>query len=112
MTPHANHSNKVSAVILPMFLGIGIAAALLTYIASLIIERKNKKMHGDIDYTGRAHILIVGYTPETTGIIDQILRDGQRKQGILYSSLTWTDTPCRRNPRYTLSKAIQTPNRP
>jgi len=73
-------AGKLAAVILPMFLGIGIAAAFLTYIASMFIERKDKKMHGDIDYTGRGHILIVGYTSETPGIIEQILSDEQRKQ--------------------------------
>jgi voltage-gated potassium channel len=74
-------AGKLAAVIMPMFLGIGIAAAFLTYIASIFIERKDKKMHGDIEYTGRGHILIVGHTSETTGIIEQILSDEQRKQG-------------------------------
>ena len=74
-------AGKIAAVIMPMFLGIGIAAAFLTYIASIFIERKDKKMHGDIEYTGRSHILIVGHTSETTGIIEQILSDEQRKQG-------------------------------
>jgi len=73
-------AGKVVAVILPMFLGIGIAAAFLTYLASMFVERKDKKMHGEVDFTGRDHILIVGYTGETRDIIEQILRDEQRKQ--------------------------------
>lgn len=54
-------AGKFVAVILPMFLGIGIAAAFLTYLASLFAERKDKKMHGEIEYQGKDHILIVGY---------------------------------------------------
>jgi voltage-gated potassium channel len=73
-------SGKIVAVFLPMFLGIGIAAAFLTYLASLFVERKDKTMHGEVEYTGRNHILIVGYTNETGGIIEQIVMDEQRKQ--------------------------------
>lgn len=74
-------AGKILAVLLPMFMGIGVAAAFLTYFASIIVERRDKSMHGEIDYKGKNHILIVGTTDETTDIIEQILRDEQRKQG-------------------------------
>ena len=73
-------AGKIVAVVLPMFLGIGIAAAFLTYLASLFVERKDKKMHGEIEYRGKNHILIVGYTPETRVIIEQILGDELREK--------------------------------
>lgn len=73
-------AGKIVAVLLPMFMGIGVAAAFLTYFASIILERRDKSMHGEIDYKGKNHILIVGATDETNDIIEQILRDEQRKQ--------------------------------
>lgn len=79
-TSPVSAAGKIVAVILPMFMGIGIAAAFLTYLASIFVERKDKKMHGDIEYTGGRHVLIVGFTPETKDIIKQILCDEQRKQ--------------------------------
>ncbi|MDZ7762059.1 MAG: potassium channel family protein [Desulfovermiculus sp.] len=52
-------AGKITAVILPMFLGIGIVATFLTYIASILIERKDKKMHGDIDYVSQADQVVI-----------------------------------------------------
>ncbi len=74
-------AGKILAVLLPMFMGIGVAAAFLTYFAGIIFERRDKSMHGEIAYKGKNHILIVGTTDETSDIIEQILRNEQRKQG-------------------------------
>jgi voltage-gated potassium channel len=79
-TSPVSAAGKVVAVILPMFIGIGIAAAFLTYFASIFVERKDKSMHGEIEYTGKNHILLVGSTGETNEIIEQILDDKHREQ--------------------------------
>lgn len=70
-----SNAGRIVAVLLPMFLGIGIGAAFITHIASSIIERRDKRMHGEKDYKGNDHILIVGSTDETGHLIDQIRRD-------------------------------------
>lgn len=66
---------RLIAVTLPMFLGIGLGAAFISYLASCLIERRDKRMHGDITYTKLNHILIVGCTQETETLIQQIRRD-------------------------------------
>lgn len=68
-------SGKIVAVLLPMFMGIGIAAAFITHVASSFIERRDKRMHGEKDYTGSGHILLVGHTQETEQLIKEIQRD-------------------------------------
>ncbi len=73
-------AGKTVAVILPIFLGIGIGAAFITYLASLIIERKDRKMYGEQAYQGRNHIVIVGYTNETDYLVEQVLGDENRKE--------------------------------
>ena len=54
---------KVIAAVLPMFMGIGLGAAFITHIASVLIERRDKNMHGETPYTGSGHILLVGPHP-------------------------------------------------
>jgi len=66
---------KIVAVILPMFMGIGIGAAFITHVASSLIERRDKKMHGEKKYDGSHHIIIVGVTEETEQLIEEIQRD-------------------------------------
>lgn len=68
-------AGKIVAVALPMFLGIGISAAFITYLASLIIERRDRRMTGERDYQGSDHIVVVGATEETTFLIEQIMQD-------------------------------------
>jgi len=68
-------AGRVVAVILPIFLGIGVSAAFITYLASIIFERKGRKMTGQIEYTGSGHITIVGATAETSFLIEQIKKD-------------------------------------
>jgi len=71
---------KILAVLLPMFLGIGLGAAFITYFASVLIERKDKKMYGEENYSGENHIILLGATDETIPLIDQILTDKKRKK--------------------------------
>ncbi|MBM9604904.1 potassium channel family protein [Desulfopila inferna] len=68
-------AGRVVAVILPIFLGVGVSAAFITYLASIIFERKGRKMTGQIEYTGSGHITIVGATAETSFLIEQIKQD-------------------------------------
>ena len=68
-------AGKIVAVALPMFLGIGISAAFITYLASLIIERRDRRMTGERDYRGSDHIVVVGATEETAFLIEQIMQD-------------------------------------
>ncbi|MEH0020941.1 MAG: ion channel [Desulfobacter sp.] len=71
----ASTAGKVIAVILPMFMGIGLGAAFITHVASYLIERRDQKMHGEKPYTGTGHILLVGHTPETEYLVEQIRGD-------------------------------------
>lgn len=71
----ASNPGKIVAVILPMFMGIGLGAAFITYVASALIERRDKKMHGEKKFDGSHHILIVGVTSETEQLIEEIQRD-------------------------------------
>ncbi|MCF8076047.1 MAG: NAD-binding protein [Desulfotignum sp.] len=66
---------KIVAVFLPMFMGIGLGAAFITHVASALIERRDRKMHGEKKYDGSHHILIVGVTDETEHLIAEIQRD-------------------------------------
>ncbi len=66
---------KLVAVFLPIFMGIGLGAAFITHVASLLIERKDKKMHGEKEYNGEGHILLVGATDETEQLIEEIQKD-------------------------------------
>ncbi|WDP87927.1 MAG: NAD-binding protein [Desulfobacter sp.] len=68
-------AGKVIAVILPMFMGIGLGAAFITHVASYLIERRDQKMHGEKPYTGNGHILLVGHTDETEYLAQQIRED-------------------------------------
>jgi voltage-gated potassium channel len=68
-------AGRIVAVILPIFMGIGLGAAFITHLASYLIERRDKKMHGEKPFTGTNHILLVGYTEETEHLVDQILKD-------------------------------------
>ena len=68
-------AGRVIAVILPMFMGIGLGAAFITHVASWLIERRDQKMHGEATFTRENHILIVGFTPETDTLIQQIKMD-------------------------------------
>lgn len=70
-----SNQGKVVAVLLPMFMGIGLGAAFITHIASLLIERKDKKMHGEKKYKGNGHILLVGSTRETGQLVEEIQKD-------------------------------------
>lgn len=71
----ATRAGQVVAALLPMFMGIGIGAAFITHVASYLIERKDRKMHGDAPFTGTDHILIVGMTGDTEHLISQIRQD-------------------------------------
>lgn len=71
----SSNPGKIVAVILPMFMGIGIGAAFITHIASSLIERRDRKMHGEKKYQGNQHILIVGNTSETGQLIKEIQKD-------------------------------------
>lgn len=66
---------KIVAVLLPMFMGIGLGAAFITHVASSLIERRDKKMHGEKKYDGNNHIVIVGSTSETSQLIEEIQKD-------------------------------------
>jgi len=68
-------AGRIVAVILPMFMGIGLGAAFITHLASYLIERRDKKMHGEQPYTGTNHILLVGLTEETEHLVEQIRKD-------------------------------------
>lgn len=71
----ASNAGKIVAVLLPMFMGIGLGAAFITHVASWLIERRDKKMHGEEEYQGKGHILLVGYTEETEQLINEIQND-------------------------------------
>jgi voltage-gated potassium channel len=66
---------KIVAVFLPMFMGIGLGAAFISHIASSLIERRDLQMHGEKEYKGKGHILLVGSTEETEHLIEQIQKD-------------------------------------
>lgn len=66
---------RIVAVVLPMFLGIGVSAAFITYLASTIIERRDKRMTGERSYSKSDHIVVVGGTDETCFLIEQIAKD-------------------------------------
>ena len=66
---------KIIAAVLPMFMGIGLGAAFITHLASVLIERRDKNMHGETPYKGSGHILLVGYTQETEYLLEQIRAD-------------------------------------
>lgn len=70
-----SNPGKIVAVILPIFMGIGLGAAFITYVASALIERRDKKMHGEKKFDGSHHILVVGVTDETEQLIEEIRRD-------------------------------------
>jgi len=70
-----SNQGKVVAVLLPMFMGIGLGAAFITHVASSLIERKDKKMHGEKEYKGNGHILLVGSTDETEQLVEEIQKD-------------------------------------
>jgi len=70
-----SNSGKIVAVVLPMFMGIGLGAAFITHVASSLIERRDKKMHGEKDYKEKGHILLVGSTQETEQLIAEIQKD-------------------------------------
>ncbi|WDP91373.1 MAG: NAD-binding protein [Desulfobacter sp.] len=71
----ATQAGKLIAVILPMFMGIGLGAAFITHVASCLIERRDRKMHGEKPYTGSGHLLLVGHTEETEYLAQQIRED-------------------------------------
>ncbi len=71
----SSNPGKIVAVVLPIFMGIGLGAAFITHIASSLIERRDKQMHGEKEYKGNNHILVVGSTDETEQLIEQILKD-------------------------------------
>ena len=68
-------AGRIIAVILPMFMGIGLGAAFITHFTSRLIERRDRRMHGESNYRGKDHILVVGITPETEYLIQQIRQD-------------------------------------
>ncbi len=70
---------KILAVALPMFLGIGLGAAFITYLASLLFERRDKKMYGEKKYSGENQIVLLGSTNDTIPLVDQILTDENRE---------------------------------
>ncbi|MDC3237375.1 ion channel [bacterium] len=72
-------AGKIVAVALPMFLGIGLGAAFITYLASVLFERRDKKMYGEKKYSGENHIVLLGSTNDTIPLVDQILTDENRK---------------------------------
>jgi voltage-gated potassium channel len=71
----ASDLGKIVAVVLPMFMGIGLGAAFITHIASSLIERRDKKMHGEKEYKGKGHILLLGSTDETEQLVEEIQSD-------------------------------------
>ncbi len=71
---------RIIAVTLPMFMGIGLGAAFITHLTSSLIERRDRKMHGESTYTSTGHILVVGITSETEHLIRQIKMDGRTGQ--------------------------------
>jgi voltage-gated potassium channel len=71
---------KILAVMLPMFLGIGLGASFITYLASIVIERRDIIMYGEQKYKGVNHIVILGSTNETIPLVEQILIDENRDQ--------------------------------
>jgi len=71
----ASGLGKIVAVVLPMFMGIGLGAAFITHIASSLIERRDKKMHGEKEYQGNGHILLVGSTKESEQLVEEIQKD-------------------------------------
>ncbi|MCG8640364.1 MAG: ion channel [Desulfobacterales bacterium] len=72
-------AGKIIAVLLPMFMGIGLGAAFITHVAASLIERRNKKMYGEKAYQGSNHIVLVGATDDTEYLIEQILKDENRE---------------------------------
>jgi len=68
-------AGRIVATLVPIFMGIGLGAAFITHMASYLIERRDKKMHGEKNYKGSNHILLVGYTEETEYLVEQILKD-------------------------------------
>ncbi len=70
-----SNAGKIVAVLLPITMGIGIGAAFITHVASSLIERRDKKMHGEKEYTNNDHILLVGLTEETEQLIEEIQKD-------------------------------------
>ncbi|MCF8045167.1 MAG: NAD-binding protein [Desulfarculaceae bacterium] len=92
-------AGKIIAVILPMFLGIGIGAAFITHLASWIIERRDKRMCGEIDYTGEGHIVLIGATNETGYLIEQILVDENRKERDIVVAADYDRHPMPDTPR-------------
>lgn len=70
-----SNPGKIVAVLLPIFMGIGLGAAFITHIASSLIERRDKEMHGEKEYKGNGHILLVGATDETEQLINEIQND-------------------------------------
>jgi voltage-gated potassium channel len=68
-------AGRIVAAFLPIFMGIGLGAAFITHMASCLIERRDKKMHGEKIYKGSNHILLVGYTEETEYLVEQIQKD-------------------------------------
>ena len=70
-----SNAGKIVAVLLPITMGIGLGAAFITHIASSLIERRDRKMHGEKEYTNSDHILLVGITDETEQLIEQIQKD-------------------------------------
>ena len=92
-------AGKIIAVILPMFLGIGVGAAFITYLASWVIERRDKRMYGEIDYTGENHIVLIGATNETVYLIEQILVDENRKDRDIVVAADYDRHPMPDTPR-------------
>lgn len=72
-------AGRLIAVVLPMFLGIGVGAAFITYLASTIIERRDRRMTGEKTYKEGGHIVVVGATAETDFLIEQIAKDDGNK---------------------------------
>lgn len=80
----ASDPGKIVAVLLPMFMGIGLGAAFITHVASTFIERRDKEMHGEKDYSGSGHIVLVGHTEETEQLAKEIQKDdGYSHQDII-----------------------------
>jgi len=70
-----SNAGKIVAVLLPIFMGIGLGAAFITHVASSLIERRDKEMHGEKEYKKNGHTLIVGSTDETEQLIEEIQKD-------------------------------------
>jgi len=70
-----SNAGKIVAVLMPITMGIGLGAAFITHLASSLIDRRDKKMHGEKEYTNSDHILLVGLTDETEHLIEQIQGD-------------------------------------